>query len=374
MRGQVDRQQPLFVTLSLEELVPADHPLRSIKRQCDAILALMRADFHAAYSPVGRPGIPPEQLLKALLLQALFSIRSEIQLMQAIRFNLLYRWFLDLGLDETVWTPEVFSMNRERFEKHGLLRKFFDRIVATALKDGLVSGDHFTVDGTLIQSWASLKSLKPKDDSQPPPTKGDDDPGNPTVNFHGQKRSNATHASTTDGEAMLARKGNGKEAKLCHSGHVLMENRHGLCIAATVDAADGRAERRSAKKLLKHVRRRHRLTPKTLGTDAGYDDGRFLSELERESITPHTPIREGRIKAKDEAGQARRRARRRMKQVGYSISQRIRKRVEEIFGWLKTVGGMARTRFVGRWKIGQELLASAAAYNLLRLIRLRPAA
>lgn len=193
------------------------------------------------------------------------------------------------------------------------------------------------------------------------------------MNFHGQKRGNATHASTTDPEAQLARKGKGKEAKLCHSGHVLMENRNGLCVAVTVDAADGRAERRSARKLLKHVRRRHRLTPRTLGADTGYDDGVFLSELEQEQITPHTPIRKGPIRATDAAGQARRRARRRMKQVGYSISQRIRKRVEEIFGWLKTVGGMARTRFVGRWKIGQELLASAAAYNLLRLTRLKPA-
>lgn len=374
MRGQVNHQQPLFVTLSLEELVPADHPLRAVKRQCDAVFNEMRRDFNDAYSRYGRPGIPPEQLLKALLLQALYSIRSEIQLMQAITFNLLYRWFLDLGLDEDVWTPEVFSMNRERFEQHRLLQKFFDRIVATALQAGLVSSDHFTVDGTLIQSWASLKSLKPRDDSQPAPTKGDDDPGNPTVNFHGQKRGNATHVSTTDGEARLARKGNGKEARLCHSGHVLMENRNGLCIAVNVDAADGHAERRAANKLLRHARRRHRLAPKTLGTDAGYDDGVFLSELERGGITPHTPIRDGPLRATDDAGQARRRARRRMKRIGYAISQRVRKRVEEIFGWLKTVGGMARTRFVGRWKIGQELLASGAAYNLLRLTRLRPAA
>ena len=374
MRGQVNCQQPLFVTLSLEEMVPADHPMRAIKRQCDAVFSEMRRDFNDAYSRYGRPGIPPEQLLKALLLQALYSIRSEIQLMQAIRFNLLYRWFLDLGLDEDVWTPEVFSMNRQRFEQHRLLQKFFDRIVATALQAGLVSGDHFTVDGTLIQSWASLKSLKPKNDSQPAPTKGDDDPGNPTVNFHGQKRGNATHVSTTDGEARLARKGSGKEAKLCHSGHVLMENRNGLCLAVNVDAADGRAERRAAEQLLRHVRHRHRLTPMTLGTDAGYDDGMFLRELERGGITPHTPVREGPIRATDEAGQARRRARHRMKRPGYAISQRIRKRVEEIFGWLKTVAGMARTRFVGRWKIGQELLAGGAAYNLLRLTRLRPAA
>lgn len=373
MRGQVNRQQAIFHTINIEERVPGDHPLRAIKRQCDVIFGEMRRDFNAAYSPFGRASIPPEQLLKALLLQSLYSIRSEIQLMQAIDFNMLYRWFLDLPLDEPVWTPETFSMNRERFERHGLLQKFFDRIVATAIEAGLVSADHFTVDGTLIQSMASLKSLKPKDDSHPSPTKGDDDPGNPTVNFHGQKRANATHRSTTDGEAMLARKGNGKEAKLCHTGHMLMENRNGLCLAVTVDAADGRAERRSAKKLLKHVRRRHRLRPKTLGMDTGYDDGTFLSELENESITPHAPIREGPIKATDAAGQARRRARKRMQHVGYSISQRIRKRVEEIIGWAKVVGGMARARFVGRWKIGQQMLSTGAAYNLLRLTRLRPA-
>ena len=373
MRGQVSRQQPIFITLNIEEKVPAEHPLRAIKRQCDVIFGEMRRDFNAAYSPLGRASIPPEQLLKALLLQGLYSIRSEILLMQAIDFNMLYRWFLDLPLDEPVWTPETFSMNRQRFERHGLLQKFFDRIVATAIKGGLVSADHFTVDGTLIQSWASLKSLQPKDDSQPSPTRDDNDPGNPTVNFHGQKRSNATHQSTTDGEALLARKGNGKEARLCHSGHVLMENRHGLCVAVGVDSADGRAERRCAKKLLQHLRRRHRLTPRTLGMDTGYDDGAFLSALENEGITPHTPIRKGPIRATDAAGQARRRARRRMGQVGYSISQRIRKRVEEIIGWTKTVGGIARTRFIGRWKIGQQLMATAAAYNLLRLTRLRPA-
>lgn len=374
MRGQVSGQQAIFHTINIEEKVPADHPLRSIKRQCGLIFEEMRRDFNAAYSRYGRASIPPEQLLKALLLQALYSIRSEIQLVQAIDFNMLYRWFLDLPLDEPVWTPETFSMNRKRFEEHGLLRKFFDRIVVTAIEAGLVSPDHFTLDGTLIQSLASLKSLKPRDDTHPSPTKDDDDRGNPTVNFHGQKRTNATHQSTTDGEALLARKGSGKEAKLCHSGHVLMENRNGLCLGVGVDAANGHAERRMAKKLLKRARRRHGLTPRTIGMDTGYDDGAFLCELENDGITPHTPIRTGPIRATDAAGQARRRARRRMKQIGYSISQRVRKRVEEVFGWMKAVGGMARARFVGRWKIDQQMLASAAAYNLLRLARLQPAA
>jgi len=369
MRGHVSGQGPMFLMINMEDKVPADHPLRAVKRRCDRILADMRRDFNAAYSRLGRPSIPPEQLLKALLLQALYSIRSEILLMQAIDYNLLYRWFLDLPGDEPVWTPETFSMNRERFARHNLLQKFFDRIVAEAITEQLASPDHFTVDGTLIRSWASPKSLVPKDG--PPPPK-DDDPGNPTVDWRGEKRSNATHQSRTDPEARLARKGRGKEAHLYHSGHVLMENRHGLVLAVAVDAADGTAERRCAKAMLKQVRRRHRLRPKTVGMDAGFDDGEFLAEVEADGTVPHVPIRAGAIRATDEAGQARRRARRREKSKGYRLSQWIRKRVEEIFGWMKTVGDLARTRFVGRWKIRLEMVITGAAYNLLRLVRLAP--
>ena len=370
MRGHVSGQGPMFLMINIEDKVPADHPLRAVKRRCDRILADMRRDFNAAYSRLGRPSIPPEQLLKALLLQALYSIRSEILLMQAIDYNLLYRWFLDLPGDDPVWTPEVFSMNRERFARHNLLQKFFDRIVAEAITEQLASPDHFTVDGTLIRSWASHKSLVPKDG--PPPPK-DGDPGNPSVNWHGQKRSNATHVSTTDPEARLARKGDGQPAHLCHSGHVLMENRHGLVLAVEVDAADGTAERRSAKGMLKQVRRRHGLRPKTMGMDAGFDDGKFLAEVEADGTVPHVPVRSNRrLRANDEAGQARRRAARRMKTKAYAISQRLRKRVEEIFAWMKTVGDLARTRFVGRWKIRLEMLVTGAAYNLLRLVRLTP--
>jgi transposase len=368
MRGHASKQGPMFLMINVEDKVPPDHPLRAIKRRCDGILADMRRDFNAAYSRMGRPSIPPEQLLKALLLQAMYSIRSEIQLMQAIDFNLLYRWFLDLPGDAPVWTPEVFSVNRRRFAEHRLLEKFFDRIVAEAITEQWASPDHFTVDGTLIRSWASHKSLVPRDG--PPPPK-DDDPGNPSVNWRGQKRSNATHVSTTDPEARLARKGDGQPAHLCHSGHVLMENRHGLCLAVAVAAADGTAERRCAKALLKQVRRRHRLRPQTVGMDAGFDDGAFLADLEADEMVPHVPVRRNcRLRAEDEAGQARRRAWRRMKTKGYAISQRVRKRVEEIFGWMKTVGDLARTRFVGRWKILQEMLVTGAAYNLLRLVRL----
>jgi transposase len=371
MRGGSEEQAAFCLMINLEEKVPQDHPLRAIKRRCHAIFREMSPDFRAAYSRTGRPGVPPERLLKALLLQALYSIRSEIQLMQAIDYNLLYRWFLDLG-DAPVWTPEVFSMNRKRFDQHDLVRKFFDRVVAEALVEKFASPDHFTVDGTLIRSWASLKSLQARAgaDSRPP----DDAPGNPDVNFHGEQRGNATHVSATDPEALLARKGKGKEAHLCHSGHVLMENRNGLCLDIAVDAADGRAERRNARRMFKRVCRRHRLLPATLGADKGYDDGKFLEAVENsDGVIPHVPIKAGALVARDEAGNARRRARLRMRNKGYAISQRIRKRVEEIIGWLKTVGGLARARLVGRWKIAQTALATAAAYNLLRIVRLERA-
>jgi len=269
MRGRPDTQPPMFLMINLEERVPEDHPLRPVKRQCETILRAMSRDFNRAYSRLGRHSIPPEQLLKAMLLQSLYSIppgraslpwldRSETKLMEHIDFNLLFRWFLDLG-DGPVWTPETFSMNRERFAKHNLVGKFFDRVVAEALAEGLASEDHFTVDGTLIQrsshgrlalpgSWASLKSLEPRDGDAEAPDRDDQDQGNPSVNFRGQKRSNATHVSRTDPEARLMRKGKGKEALLSHSGHVLMENRSGLILAAEVDAADGQAERRAAKR------------------------------------------------------------------------------------------------------------------------------
>jgi transposase len=388
MRGHVDRQQAMFVMLNLEAKVPSDHPLRPIKAWCDQVFVAMRRDFEAAYSPIGRPGIPPEQLLKALLLQALYAIPSEARLMEAIDFNLLYRWFLDLAADAEVWTPETFSMNRERFLAHDLVRTFFDRVVHEALVEGLVSEDHFTIDGTLIRSLASHKSLKPIDgrsraarQAKQAAHKNDADDDSPDggasssrdtlVNWKGQKLSNDTHRSTTDPDALLARKGRGKPAELCHSGHVLMENRTGLCVDVRVGHATGTAEREHAREMLARVRRRHKLRPKTVGVDTGYDDGEFLDELERKHpVIPHVPIRRGRIAATDAAGQARRRARRRMQTAGYQVSQRIRKRVEQIIGWGKTVGRWARTRFLGHERIEQEALMTGAAYNLLRMSRL----
>jgi len=379
MRGQVDRQQAMFVVLNLEEKVPADHPLRKIKQWADAVLGQMRRDFNNAYSDTGRPGIPPEQMLKALLLQALFSIPSERRLMEGIDYNLLYRWFIDLPVDEPVWTPEVFSMNRDRFVAHDLVRQFFDRVVQEAMALGLVSSDHFTVDGTRIRSLASHKSLQPiKAESKTPPSDPPELGGrgggkDQWVDWRGQKRSNATHRSTTDPEARLARKGNGKEAQLSHSGHVLMENRNGLVLDVRVDKADGHPERRAARRMLGRVRRRHRLRPRTVGFDTGYDDGDFIRQIEKSGAAPHVPIRCGTIKAQDANGEARRRARSRMKTVGYGISQRVRKRVEQIMGWCKTTANLGRTRFVGRPKIQLEGWITAAAYNLLRMSHLAAA-
>jgi transposase len=370
MRGDVEKQPGFFHYMNVEAEIPADHPLRAIKEKCDAVLVRMQPDFDAAYSRVGRPGIPPEHLLKALLLQALYSIRSETQLVQAIQFNILYRWFLDMAPDAKMWTPETFSMNRERFESHDLLRRFFDAVVEDAVEAGRVSAEHFTVDGTLIRSMASLKSLAPRDTKKPGRKMTDDDPGNPSVDFHGEKRGNATHVSGTDPEARLWRKGNGKEAHLYHSAHVLMENRNGLCVDIELSPADGRAERNAALSMVRRARRVHGLRVRTLGMDAGYDDGKFIREMERRKVVAHVAIREGRIVSRDANGKARRRARERMKTAGYRISQRIRKRIEEIFGWGKTIGRWARTRFVGRWKIVQEALMTAAAYNLIRLARM----
>jgi transposase len=375
MRGRVDPQAEVYHTFILDELVPANHPLRQVKVRADRILREMSPRFTRAYGKTGRRSVPPERLIKALLLQALYSIRSEIQLCEQIGYNMLYRWFLDMTPSEKVWTPEVFSMNRERFDRYGFIRDFFDHIVKDALVDELVSEDHFTVDGTLIESFASMKSLRPIDSKDGKVSDGsdDDDPGNPTVNFRGQKRTNATHRSVVDPEARLARKGQGKPALLSHSGHVLMENRHGLCVDVEIDEANGYAERHAAGRMLTRTERHHGLRPRTLGLDAGYVDGPYLAALEEMRITPHVPIPSGPIRGHDNGAEARRRAKRRARTRAYAISQRIRKRIEEVFGWLKIVGGLARARFVGRWKIKQQAEVTAAAYNLLRLARLAPA-
>lgn len=370
MRGNPQLQNPMFFVNNTEERLAKDHPLRAIKRQADEVLKAMSRDFAAAYSELGRPSIPPEALLKAMLLQALYAIPSERRLVDAINWNLLYRWFCDLDPDAVVWDATSFTKNRERFEHHGLVQKFFERVVALALVKRYASNDHFTVDGTLIQSWASLKSFRPKDEASegPPPGEGG---RNPSVNFRGEKRSNATHQSTTDPEARLARKSDGVGALLSHSGHVLAENRHGLCLDIRVTAADGHAERETAKEMLRRFRRRHRRRPQTLGADGGYAAGEFLHTVEKQlKIKPHVPITAERLTKLGAEGEARRRMQRRMKTLGYQISQKARKKVEQVFGWLKQPGGLRRVRHVGRWKIQQVAYLWAAAYNLLRLANL----
>jgi transposase len=373
MRGKPDYQSQVYYAIDIEAWIPVDHPLRGVKRRADEVLSSMRKDLDRAYSKMGRPSIPPEMLLKALLLQALYSVRSERQLVEQIQMNLLYRWFIDLSLDAPVWNPTSFTKNRERFEQHGLLRAFFDRVVERAYVDEWASSDHFTVDGTLIESYASMKGLRRKGSEATRVSDGsdDDDPGNPTVNFRGERRSNRTHQSLTDPEARLARRSKGVASKLAHAAHVLMENRNGLVVDVSVSEANGRAEREEALTLVRRTKRRHRLRPKTVGADKGHAAGAFLLELEsKEKIIPIIPMPTGPIRAVGPQAVARRRAKRRQNTKGYKISQRIRKRVEETFGWTKTIGGLERSRHVGRWKIYQQALVVNAAYNLLRIVGL----
>lgn len=373
MRGKPDYQSQIYYPIDIESWIAPDHPLRAVKRRADEVLSSMRKDFDRAYAKVGRRSIPPEMLLKALLLQALYSIRSERQLVDQIQMNLLYKWFIDLSLDAPSWNATTFTKNRERFEKHGLLRKFFERVVKQAYVEEWASEDHFTVDGTLIESYASLKSLRPKDSGVERVSEGsdDDDPGNPTVNFRGEKRRNATHTSVVDPEARLYRKGNGVGAKLSHGAHVLMENRNGLVVDISVSEANGRAEREEALKLVKRAKRRHGLKMRTLAADKGYAAGAFLHELEAgEGVVPLVAMPDVAIRSEGPEAEARRRAKRRRRTKRYAVAQRIRKRVEEIIGWTKEIGGLRRSRHVGRWKLHQVALVVHAAYNLLRMGRL----
>ncbi len=335
--------------------------------------------FDTAYADTGRPGIPPERLLKALLLQALYSVRSETQLVERIDTDLLFRWFLDLDPAADVFDATAFTHNRPRLEEHGIIAAFFEGVVKRAMGAGLTSDDHFSVDGTLIGSYASLKSFVPKDALLRGPY--DDGrgfkPRNPTVDFHGQKRSNNTHQSRTDPAARLYRKSDGQPAKLYHMGHAITENRHGLVMAVHISEACGKAEPAAATTMLDRMKRRLHIQPQTLGGDQGYDGGPFLVALEQRGIQPHVPTQAGPIggcpRRKGADGpliQARQRMRRREATGGYQISQRCRKRIEEAFGWLKTVAGLARTRLVGPWKLRQQMQLAAAAYNLIRIRRL----
>lgn len=378
MRGHTDHQLPLFHTFEVEDRIRADHPLRDIKRRTDGILAALHPRFEAAYSTTGRPSVPPERLLKALLLMALYSVRSERQLCEQIDLNLLFRWFLDMRPSEEAFDATTFTKNRQRLEEHGLAKAFFDAVVAEALTRGLCS-EHFSVDGTLIESFASAKSFKPRDEDESPRDGNGFKPSNPEVDFHGQKRTNDTHRSRTDPEAKLYCKGRGKEAKLSHMGHALTENRHGLIMTVTATEASGTAERKATLEMLDSLKGAQGRVPQTLGGDKGYDDGEFFQELENRQIEPHIPLvkepadpKTVAHKARLPGIRARRRMKRRMRTTAYHLSQRCRKRVEECFGWMKMVAGMGRSRTVGRWKLRQMLEVSAAAFNLVRMRRLAP--
>jgi len=366
MRGRRERQQAMFVAFNIEERVPDDHPLRAIKRRCDRILAAMSRDFDACYGGTGRVGIPPESLLKALLLRALFGIPSERRLCEACEFNVLYRWFIDWPLERPMWTPEAFSMNRDRFESRGLVGKFFERVVAEGIAEGLIGDDRFSVDGTLIRSLAGHKSVKPIEEDR-----DDDDDLNGWSNFKGAKRSNKTHRSVVDPEARLASRGGA--AHLSHSMHALTDARSGLFVQMSIDRADGRAERRNALLMLDRVKKRHGLTPGRLAADAGYGSGAFLSAVESRGITPHAAMPKGKIRGDSAEHLARRRMRRRRRGGAYRTSQRLRRFVEPVIGWCKHVGGLARTRFIGHERIQDDAMMTAAAWNLMRMTRLRGA-
>jgi transposase len=352
MRGADDRSDFLFSYVSPEHRVPADHPLRPIRAMTDAALARLSPQFEAMYSTMGRPSIPPEQLLRALLLQYLYSIRSERLLIEQLDYNLLFRWFIGLGMDDAIWDHSTFSKNRDRLLTGNVATAFFDAVVAEAQTHRLLSDEHFTVDGTLLEAWASSKSFRPKDqDREPPP----DDPSNPTVNFRGERRTNATHQSTTDPEARLYKKGVGRPAQLAYLGHVLMENRSGLITDTRVTLADGYGERDAALAMVAEGPRGR----VTLGGDKGYDSADFILALRDMDVTPHVAQNTAKRRSAIDA--------RTTRHPGYAISQRKRKQVEEAFGWMKTIGLLRKLRHRGRLKIEWIFRLAAAAYNLIRI-------
>ena len=359
MRGADERSGSLFSYVDLEWRVPADHPLRAIRVMVNAALAELDAEFEALYAPIGRPSIPPEKLLRSSLLQAFYTIRSERQLMERLNFDLLFRWFVGLGIDDEVWDHSVFSKNRDRLLEAEISAKFLAAILTQPEVKRLLSNDHFSVDGTLVQAWASLKSFKAKnDDEEPPPADG----RNEEVDFRGEKRSNRTHASTTDPDAMLYRKGPGMEARLCFIGHALMENRNGLFVDARLTKVSGHAERLAALDMIEpHADRPNAIT---LGGDKGFDAADFVMELRDINVTPHIAQNTTRRSAID---------RRATRHSGYEISQRIRKRVEEGFGWMKTIGGIGRMKYRGRERVAWTFTLAAAAYNLIRMPKLMEA-
>jgi len=362
MRGDDKICGRLFSYIDLEDRVRADHPLRSIREIANAALAAVSGDFAALYSGMGRPSVPPEKLLRAMLLQAFYSVRSERQLMERIEFDLLFRWFVGIGIDDPVWDHSAFTKNRDRLLEGEIAAKLLEAVLSQPQVKRLLSSEHFSVDGTLIQAWASMKSFKPK---QPPnndggPSGGRGDGRNAPADFRGQKRSNDTHQSTTDPDARLYRKGPGMEARLCFIGHGLMENRSGLIVDARLTGVSGHAERLAALDMVQHVA--DRPCAVTLGADRGYDAADFVEELRGINVRPHV--------AQNTSGRRSAIDKRTTRHSGYAASQRIRKRIEEAFGWIKTVAGLRQTKLRGLPKVDWAFTFAAAAYNLVRLPKL----
>lgn len=362
MRGINDPQGFMFSYLSPEQRVPQNHPIRAIKGQADAVLKRMTRIFDRMYSKVGRPSIPPERLLKAQILIALFSVRSDRQFCEMLDYNILFRWFLDMNMEEASIDATTFTKNRDRLLEHKVAHRFFQAIVRRARKAELLSEEHFSVDGTLIEAWASMKSFRPKEESEKDCPRTYDDPGNPTINFRGEKRRNDTHQSTTDPECRLMRKSNGQEAKLSYGAHALRENRNGFLVDLTVSLAGNRAERTEAVTMVKKLKQRD-IPVKTVGADKGYDTKEFVKDMRIQKITPHVAANIERRGGSAIDGRTTR-------HEGYKVSQRIRKKIEEIFGWLKTVGGLRKSRFRGRARTELQALLAGAAYNLMRMSRL----
>jgi transposase len=354
MRGPDTQQNTMFSYLSPEQRVPADHPLRRMRPMVDVALKALSPSFDEMYSAFGRPSIAPEKLLKALLLQVLYTVRSERLLMEQLGYNLLFRWFVGLNMDESVWVPTVFSKNRDRLLEGDIAEKFFAQVLGQARTADLLSDEHFSVDGTLIEAWASQKSFQRKDGGDQKPK---DDPGNPTVDFHGEKRSNETHESTTDPDSRLARKSGGHEARLAYCGNVMIENRHGLVVDAELVQCNGTAERDAAMLMAERLEGTKRVT---VGADKGYDTKDFVQEMRGMNVTPHVAQNH-----KRNGGSAI--DRRTTRHAGYQISQQRRKRIEEVFGWMKTVGMLRKTRHRGVFKVGWVFTFAAAAYNLVRM-------
>lgn len=366
MRGGDVGTEGLFSYVSCEARVPTSHPLRPIRAMVDEVLEVLSVDFEGMYAKTGRPSIPPEKLLRALLLQAFYSVRSERQLMEQIDYNLLFRWFVGLSMDASVWDATVFTKNRDRLLEGDVATKFLAAVVAQARSRNLLSDEHFSVDGTLIDAWASMKSFRPKDDGNDPPGPG----RNSERDFRGEKRSNQTHASTTDPEAKLYRKANGQASRMAFMGHVLMENRNGLVVGALLTQATGTAEREAALALVDGLKAKGRIT---LGADKAYDAREFVRDLRARKVTPHI----ARNEQITQAGERRRSSAidgRTTRHPGYDISLRIRKRIEEVFGWTKTTGGLRKTRHRGTDRVGWAFTLTAAAYNLVRLPKLIAAA